>query len=198
MNHAPSFIQPSTQPQSSDKLHALRAKAAEARDLARVIQDLEDQLKERGKELQTLLSITLPDMMDAAGVDVIGVPAFGNLPSMDFRLKPFYSANIAASWNQERKEIAFAFLDSMNASDLIKSEVIASLPKGNLDLAQKLIDAASELKIPTTLTKRVHGNTLTAWLRELVENTNTIPSNSDLEKIGATIGRIVKPTERKE
>lgn len=196
MNLPPSFIQPSVQ--SSDKLDALCAKAAEARDLELIVSDLEEQLKARKTELLNLYSKVLPDLMDAANVDRVGLPATGNSPAVDFRLKPFYSANIAASWNQERKDIAFAFLDSMNASDLIKSEVVASLPKGNLELAERLVALASELKIPTVLTKRVHGNTLTAWLRELVENTNTIPSNSDLEKIGATIGRIVKPTERKE
>ena len=135
-------------------------------------------------------------MMDAAGVDSIGLKASGNKAPMDFRMRPFYSANIASSWPDERKEEAFDFLKSKNAEDLIKTKIEANLPKGNLDLAKQLIEEAKRLEIPTKLSLSVHSQTLTAWLRELVEKHNTVLSVSELEKIGGTIGRIVKPETR--
>lgn len=184
-------------PDKSDQLEILQLNAAVARDTALAIAGFEEQLKVAQAILNNLYQKVLPELMDKAGVDCIGIQASGNKPAMDFKLRPFYSANIAASWSQERKAIAFAFLEERNAADLIKTEVVASLPKGNLALAQKLVKAASELKIPTILTKRVHGNTLSAWLRELVESHATILSTEDLEKIGGTIGRVVKPEERK-
>lgn len=187
-----SSIQP-----NNDRLVELRRVATNARDLELQIAEQEEQLRNLKSQLNELYKTTLPDLMDNAGVDHVGIPAIGNLPAMDFRMRPYYSANIAASWPQERKEIAFDFLTTMAAEDLIKTEVKAALPKGKLELAKKLVQAAAALKIPTTLTKSVHSGTLSAWLRELVEKHHTIPKVEDLEKIGGSIGRVVKPEERR-
>lgn len=193
---APSFIQPSSA-QSSDKLDALKSKAADARDLELTIEDLETKIKSLKTELNSIYATALPAAMDAAQVDHIGIPQDGNKPAMDFRLRPFYAASIAAAWSPDRKEQAFAVLEKYDALDLIKTKVEANLPKGDLLLAQKLVDAATALKIPTTLSKSVHTQTLTAWLKELVETHHTFPPQEDLEKIGGSIGRIVRPQERK-
>lgn len=195
---APAFINDIQPPQAgSDKLDELKAAAQVARALAAQINDLEDRLTTAKKHLTELYQNILPSLMDAAQVDHIGIPQDGNKPAMDFRLKPFYAASIAAAWPADRKEQAFAVLEKYDALDLIKTKVEASLPKGDLELAQKLVDAATQLKIPTTLSKSVHTQTLTAWLKELVETHHTFPPQEDLEKIGGSIGRIVRPQERK-
>ena len=197
MSEAPSFI-PAAQPKASDKLDALKANARTARDWELEIGELEEELKTLKKNLNIHYQETLPKLMDDVGVDHIGIAQDGNLPAMDFKLKPFYSANIAYSWPQDRREAAFDYLKSVDAGDLIKTLVTASMPKGNLELAEKLVKVAREMDIPATLSLSVHGGTLTAWLRELVETHHTYPSQEDLAKIGGSIGRVVKPQERKE
>ncbi len=86
----------SARPAPADKLDALRARAAEARDLELAIADLEQQLKDRKSDLANLYYTVLPELMDAAETDAVGIPAKGNFPGMDFKMRPYYSASIAA------------------------------------------------------------------------------------------------------
>lgn len=198
MTSAPSFIPvPERSSATGDRLAALREAASAARDKQLEIQNLEERLKALASELNALYHETLPALMDAAGVDHVGLPQDGNAPAVDYKLRPFYSANIAAKWSDDKKQQAFDYLKSVDAADLIKTKVEVSLPKGNLELAKRIAAFATDNGAPVTLTESVHTQTLTSWLRELVETHHTRPPQADLDKIGATIGRIVKPQERK-
>lgn len=190
-----------------DKLAKLREAAREARDLEFRIADLQNVLKERKAELDQIYSQKLPQLLDELGLDQIGIPAEQNMPGYDYKLKPYYSANIAASWPTEKREAAFDYVKSMGAEDLIKTEVVAYFPKGGLKQAQKLLSQIKKIKIATKvgkkkitkpiqveLSKSIPHASLTAWLRELIEKHHSMP---DLEKIGGSVGRMVKPEERK-
>lgn len=179
-----------------DRLDAIRAKAQEARELEFEIKGVEERLSELKSKLNELYAKTLPDMMEEVGVDTIGIPSKGNLPGYDYEICPYYSAGIASSWSEDKREEAFNVLKRYKAEDLIKTTVTAKLPKGNLQLARKLVAAAAKLKITTDINLSVHKNTLTAWLRELYEGGKALPQ-SDLEKISGSVGRIVRPKERK-
>lgn len=194
--NAPTFLPTKSESSNPDALTALKAAAAEARDLEQTIVDLESRLKEAKSDLNTLYQSQLPELMDKAGVDQIGIPANGNSPPMDFQLKPFYAASIAASWPDAKKDAAFDYLKSVDAGDLIKTKVEASLPKGDLTKAEELVKAATALGITTKVSLSVHAQTLTAWLRDLADK-GKLPPQSDLEKIGGTVGRVVKPRDRK-
>lgn len=181
----------------ADRLDIIRAKAEEARDLEFEIRAAEDRLSELKSKLNELYGKTLPDMMEEAGVDNVGIKPTGNMPGMDFEIYPYYSAGIASSWSDEKREEAFGVLKRYKAEDLIKTTVTAKLPKGNLQLAKQLVAAAAKLKIATDINLSVHKNTLTAWLRDIYEKGKALPQ-SDLEKIAGSVGRIVRPKERKQ
>lgn len=201
MNSAPTFLTEAAaqSPADPDRLTALKDKAAEARDLAQTINDLEERLKQHKAELNTLYQTVLPELMDAAGVDRIGIPQDGNAPAMDFRLRPFYSATIAASWPEEKRAAAFATLAKYNAEDLIKTEVKTTFGKGTKEEAEAFYKASQSAAgvQKATIAQSVHAATLTSWLREQVETHHTFLPPDDLASIGGAIGRIVKPEERK-
>lgn len=181
----------------ADKLEALKAEAVKARILELEIADLEERLQQKQEQLTKLYRSTLPDMMEEAGVDTIGVPPSGNLPGTDYEIKPYYSANIAASWDPGKREDAFSVLKKYKAESLIKTEVKSNFGKGQMAAAKKLITAAKKLKAAVSIKQSVHPGTLSAWLREIYSSGKALPA-SDLEKIGALVGRYVAPKERKE
>lgn len=179
----------------ADRLKLIQSKAAEARDLELEIKSAEERISELRNKLNELYSKTLPDMLEEAGLDHIGLPSSGNLPGVDYAIYPYYSAGIASSWSEEKREEAFDVLKRYKAEDLIKTTVTAKLPKGNIKLARQLVAAAKKLKIATDINLSVHKNTITAWLRDLYESGKSLPQ-SDLEKIAGSVGRVVRPKER--
>jgi hypothetical protein len=119
-------------------LDGLRNLASRARSLEQEKADLEERLKATNKELNELYFRTLPDVMDEAGVGSIALPADGNNPPVELKAQPYYAANIAAGWPQERRQAAFDWLDQHGHGDLIKTEVTVRLIPG-ISLAQQLI-----------------------------------------------------------
>lgn len=181
---------------STTSLEKIERSVAEARDLEKEIEDIQNTLKEKNVKLYELYHVTLPDLMMAANVDTLGLPAKGNLPAVDAEMKPYYSANIAASWPEEKRAEAFEYLISLKAGDLIKADVIASYGRSKIADAKKLAAQLSKKKgVSAVLKQAVHSQTLTAWLKEQVEKHNRTPN---LEKIGGSVGQVVKLKARKE
>jgi hypothetical protein len=192
-----------------DKLDAIQAEARKARDLEFSIQELEEQVKSLKFNLRAIYFDTLPAMMMEARVDKIGIAKEGNYPGYDYKLKKFYKANIAAGWDDDRREEGFTFVIDHGAEDLIKTEVSVLFPKGGSRLAQKLVAIARKMKVPVKvgkkkllkpvhveLSKSIPHGSLSAWLKELVEKRHKVPTADDLEKIGGAIGVVVEPEER--
>lgn len=181
---------------SSGSLEAIQALAVEARDLEKEISDLQQTLKEKNVKLYEIYHVKMPDLMLAANVDQVGIPANGNLPAMDAEMKPFYSANIAASWPEEKRQAGFQYLEKLKAGDLIKTKVEALYGRGKLGDARKAAATLAKKKgVSVELKQAVHPQTLTAWLKEQVEEKKFTPN---LELIGGSVGRVVKMKERKE
>jgi hypothetical protein len=187
----------SRETKSDDKLNQLKTYAKKARDLNDDIVDLQAQLATKNAELYTLTTSTMPDLMAQIGVDNIGVPQEGNHLGVDFELKKAITANIAAGWDEERRAKGFATLKKYNADGLIKTEVTAMLPKGQLKAAKQIVAAAKKLGIKMELKQSVHNQTLSAWLREFYDSKRAL-STVDLEALGAFVGFVVKPKERKQ
>lgn len=204
-------IKASTTEAAKDRLEAIEQEAKKARDLEFVIQELGEQLKTKRLQLNSIYYDTLPQMMQEARVDKIGIAKEGNYPGYDYKLKKFYRANIAAKWDAEKRNEGFGYVIRMGAEDLIKTEVNVLIPKGGAAQAKKLVAFAKKLKVKIkvgkkTIAKPVHvelsksipHGSLTAWLKELVEKRHKVPTANDLEKIGGVIGVVVEPEERIE
>jgi hypothetical protein len=176
-------------------LNAVATKAAEARDLEHEISDLEERLKDRKAALRTIYHTELPELLDQAQTDRVGIPASGNMPAVDLRLTPYYNANIWAGWPPERRDAAFKALTDLGHGDLIKTEITVTIPRAERETAQKLINNLTHLGYDPQIRQSVHFKTLTAWLKEQFEHGNPLPP---LEVIGAEVGRVVKLIERKK
>lgn len=179
----------------SDKLALLQSHAANARDIAISIDDTESRLKELKEKLKELTNDKMPSLLDELKLDRIGVAKEGNKPAMDYKLVQQVSGSIAQSWSDEKRQEAFDVLKKYKADSLIKTEVSAKLPKGSLKLAKQLVAAAKKLKITADLKQTVHAGTLSSWLKEIYDGGQSLPQ-TDLEKIGGYIGRVVKAEER--
>ena len=180
-----------------DRLEELKECAKKARDLDAELRDLRERVQEKQNALSTLYDSTIPELMLKMGLDHIGVPPEGNLPGVDYMMSKIVSASISTRWDEEKKKAAFDTLRKYNAELLIKTEVSAVFPKGQIKLAKAMLAAAKKLKIKADLTEEVHHSTLSAWLREFYKGGGAM-TTTDLEKIGGYVGTTVRPTERKE
>jgi len=178
-------------------LSAVEAAASEYRDLIERKADLEDLLSAAGKAVEEMAMVTLPDLLDKAGVDRIGVPARGNQAAFDVVLRPYYKAVIAAIWSDERKQEAFDALEQHKAGDLIRRVVTIYIPHDDpmaAEYERRMVAMAEKVGLDAEVTRTVPWNSLTSWLRERVEAGRPLPP---LEAIGATVGRKATIRDRK-
>lgn len=178
-----------------DKLMELRTLVAQARDIDLQAKQVEEQRKELVHQLNELNRNTIPTLMDGIGVPAITLEADGNYPGVEAKVQPYYKANIAANWPDEKKEAAFKWLDDNGHGDLIKTQYVISLPREDREKAKEVEKALNKMKVPFEKTLAVPWSTLTAWLKEQVEKHGVLPP---LDLIGGDVGRVVKLTEKKE
>ena len=198
-------------PKNSDSLAELQKLAKASIVLAAEISDLEEQLRGKNEALAAIYTKSMVDLMAELEIDYIGIPPTDNLPGMDFNLRSTYGANIAASWDAERKNRGFAFMKKMGAEDLIKTEVSVLFPKGGLQQAQKLLASAKKIKVSfkdpkrkkilktavnADLIKTIPSGSLKGWLKELYEKKGKTLTESQLALIGGYVGKVVKPEVR--
>ena len=120
-----------SKPKSEDRLEAVRNAAKQARDLECEIADLTSIIKVKSEELRTLYQNTIPDLMDDAQVDIIGIPPAGNLPGIDYRLVPYFRAGIAASWPNESAKQLLSFSRSSVSRSLSKPRFLLGSRKAS-------------------------------------------------------------------
>jgi len=186
--------QPMTTEFTGGNLKAAQAAARRYRGIQLTIQNLEEQLAQAKRELRTMQFETLPDILDQAGVDQVGVPADGNQPAFDIKLTPFFQANIASDWPREKRDAAFQKLTDMGYGELIKTEINVTVPRHERQTALRIIAALEHFPVTPEIKESVHHKTLTAWLQEAFENNRELPP---LDVIGAVISRIAKLKERR-
>lgn len=171
-----------------DKLDAVRGLARRLRDLEREAQDLDDRKKAVDRAIAELQFAELPDAFDAAHMDAYTLRAEGNSPAYEAEIKPYYRANIAADWPDEKRRAAFYLLDSRGAGDLVRAVVSVTFGKRELERARSLETELRVMGLEPEVKMTVPWATLTAWLREEVEVRKSVPP---LDVIGGTVGRRV-------
>jgi len=170
-----------------DSLVFVRERVAELRDLELEREGLETRLTEINKKINFIAFESLVDVMNEKRVPKITLDREGNKPAFEASLLPFYRANIAAAWDEEKKLRAFDALEEFGASDLIKTVVTFSFPRGEKKVAQKLLTQHKAL-FPK-MAESVHSMTLTSWVKEQIEAGKPTPP---LDVIGAQVGQHVK------
>ncbi len=171
----------------TDSLDYVRARVAELRDLELEKAVLEARLADVNKQINFISFESLVDVMNEKRVPKLQLDADGNKPPFLAEVLPYYRANIAAAWEEEKKLRAFDALEEFGASDLIKTVVTFSFPRGEKQQAVKL--AAANKRLLPKMAESVHAMTLTAWVREQIEGGKPTPP---LDVIGAQVGQYVK------
>ena len=195
MKAAPAWIAPAEATPPPDRLAALRAGAERLREQEQTVTSAEQVLADAKAEYNRLRHDELPDLMDMAGVDRVGLPAHGNLPACDAVCGPYYHANIAADWPAERRGAAFDWLEKEGHGDLVRVTVSVAFGKAEMEAAQTLAESLRQVGYAPAIAMAVPWTTLTAFVREQIERHQVTPP---LDLLGATVGRVVKIKARKE
>ena len=180
-------------PGSEQSIQALREAIQETRDLEFEKKDTKRKLESINKQLDKMYMGKLPDLLDEARVSSMVLDAEGNHPGVKAEAKPYYHANISADWPEDKREEAFEYLEEHGGGPLIRYTVSVDFGKGEIEQAKKLIAELHSQGFVVSTKKHVPWAALTSWLKEQVEKVGHTP---DLSILGATIGRIVKLTER--
>lgn len=177
--------------QSEDQLAKLHDAIAHVRDLERTKSDQEASLKETNLKLQEQRFKILPELLDGIGIAKLTIDAEGNLPAVEAKVENYFHANIAADWEENKRQDAFNYLEDLGHGDLIKTEVTVAFPKEERDKALEFVKMirSKGYDADVSVSQNVHWRTLTKWLQEMIEKRKIMP---DLDKIGATVGRICK------
>jgi hypothetical protein len=170
---------------SQDKLDRVRAAAIAAREHEKIVQDLEQRLSDAKALLNRYLTVLLPDLMDEVGVPSIELEAQGNLPAVTVRINPHITAGIAASWPDDKKQLAYKWLDDHGYGDLIKTTITVSFPRDHRAQARDAIEKLKTLHLHPEVKEQVHTGTITSWLKEQIQDHKMPP----LDVIGGYVGR---------
>lgn len=191
---APKFV--TSDPPDQDKLAVVLALAEEQVRLQLRADGLETELKTTYARFQDIAHKQLPDAMDAAGTDHIGLPDLG----YDVKLKPWYDGSLPKREDGERRQQAISWLIDNEHGDLIKTTVTVSFGRHEHNLAistfESIKNYLAEQGLPNivALSEDVHHMTFKAFLREQTEAGVVLP----LDTLNAVVGRVAKIEERKD
>jgi hypothetical protein len=176
------------------QLNELRKLLEQHRDLQFEIENADTLQKDRKERLRELEFKTLPDMFNKVGVDKIGLESTGNMPGYDAKRAPYYHANIATSWPEEKRQAAFDWLEKHGGGDLIKAEIVLTIPSKNMKLRKMILSAVKKFKVQTEVNLTVPWGSLTSFIKESITKHGRMPP---LDLLGAEVGERVQLKPRK-
>jgi hypothetical protein len=177
------------------KMQEMAKLATELVDLDTEISQLESMLKDKKTRRHIVQTKDLPDLMNDIGVDVTGVDG------VRVELKQKCHASISSSWEDAKKQRAFEHLREIGGEDLIKQSLLVTAGRGSdekmLAVAQRVQQMLAEIELEASVKMEpsVQWNTLTAFVRSVLEEGST---PVDLEVIGATYETVAEIVRKKE
>lgn len=177
------------------KMQGMARLARELVDLDAEVSRLEELLKEKKTRRHVVQTKEMPDIMNEIGVDVTGVDG------VRIELKQKCHASISSSWSDDKKHRAFDHLREIGGEDLIKQTLSVIAGRGSDELmvllANRVRQMLAEMGIEASvrLEPTVQWNTLTAFVRSVLEEGSTAV---DLEVIGATYETVAEIVRKKE
>ena len=158
-------------------LGAVAALAERQLDLQRACEDLAEKLAQAQKQLRDVQEEQLPSLMQQCGLS-----EFRLVNGARITIKPYYSGSIG----DENREQAFDWLKKHNHDDLIKNDYTITFGKGEDADAETFEVRLSNLGVSYKHKKHIHPQTLSAFIREQVEQG---ASEFPLETFKAYIGK---------
>lgn len=156
-------------------------KLAEKQHAAQIkVDKIEAELKTANEELKELCEKLLPDAMDRAGLTT-----YGTTTGISVEVQEKIRASLAV----ENRPKGFAWLEENGFGGIIKSNVVVAFKRDELEEATELVDRIrSEEQRPANLDRKVEPATLTAFVKEQLEQGKELP----LDIFGVFRQRIAK------
>lgn len=177
-------------PVAGDRLEIIKKKIVEMRDLERDNAELSEKLSANNARLKALRDKEIVDVLDEAKLTGFTLAAEGNNPPFEVEIIPYYHANIP----EDNAEEAYEWLRSKNHGDIIKATYTISFGRGQNKQQRAFESLLKKNKIEFDYKYGVPWNTLTAFVKEQIEERKaTLP----LKLLGATIGRVAKIVKQK-
>ena len=151
----------------SNNLKLLSNEVQKMESISTEIQDMEDKLKKRKKDLDLISGEIIPTMMSEMGLSQLKL-----MDGSQIDVKPFYNATIT----QANKEAAYNWLRTNGLGDIIKNEVIVSFGRGEDNKAADYAELAKGQGLQPTQKLKVEPMTLKALVRERIEAGKPMPT----------------------
>ena len=153
------------------------------RGVEQEIEQAENHLKLLKQDKHRLATEQIPMLMDEMGIERVDVDG------ATVTLKPFVSASIPA----DRKQEAFDWLREHGLDDIIKNDIIVSFGRGQDNAAGDVMYDLEQKGFHPEQKTHIHSMTLKAFIREQVEQGNSI----DLDMFGAYVARTAEVKRKK-
>lgn len=178
-------------PPSKDRLDRARDKIKQLRELELKNAALAEQQADNARTIKVIKEKELVDLFDAAEISSLGIDADGNMPAYEVEIKAYYHANIP----EENEPKAFQYLTKVGAGDMIKGTYTISFGRGEEKKRQAFEKLLIKGKYEWGYKFGVPWNTLTAWVKEQIEEKKKDPP---LKLLGATVGRVASLVKAKK
>ena len=151
----------------TDNIQSLADQVERLETLQKEVNFVEEQLKQKKKNLEHLSGEVIPTMMSEMGLSHLKL-----MDGSSVDVKPYYSANISIA----NKESAFNWLRSNGLGDIIKNEISVSFGRNEDNKAADYAALAQERGFQPTQKLKVEPMTLKALVRERIEAGKEMPT----------------------
>lgn len=178
-------------PPPPDKVDKVKQKMQRVREIELRRQELTEESNRLGTELHDIRTKELVELFDQAKIDILGIPADGNLPAYQMRVEWFYKANIGSADDPKVDDwsAAIAFIKKTDP-DLLKTTFEVQFGLGEEKKRKAFEALLKKGKYDYSESFGVPWNTLTAWLKDQIVNKKRKFSSAQLKLLGATVERV--------
>lgn len=127
---------------------------------------LEAELAAAKEALKEISEKKLPELMET-----LGISSYKTTSGLEVDVKEVIRAHIS----EENKPSAFGWLEANESGGIIKSEVVSSFGRDEIDKAKELVDYLLKQNRPAAIKRSVHAQTLMAYVRERLAAGKDIP-----------------------
>ena len=151
----------------TDNIQSLADQVERLETLQKEVNFVEEQLKQKKKNLEHLSGEVIPTMMSEMGLSHLKL-----MDGSSVDVKPYYSANISIA----NKESAFNWLRQNGLGDIIKNEISVSFGRNEDNKAADYAALAEERGFQPKKKLKVEPMTLKALVRERIEAGKEMPT----------------------
>ena len=139
------------------------------------LNDLMAKAKAKEQEISDLEQKSIPDLMTA-----MGITGFDLEDCRKLTCNRMYFASIS----EVNRPRAWGWLKSNDHDDIIKNVLTLTFGKGEDEQASQAINSIKKLGYVPSQERRIHGQTLKAFVKEMAEEGDPVP---DVEESGITV-----------